>query len=185
MGTSTKTQHKQVEVQHVPGVENVIPDYLSRIHCWTETKDWKLNRQEFNKIWGRWGPLRTDLFASHWNHQLKEYIVWREDHHMINAFYYRWRDGDYAFPPFSIIDKVLNKVRLDKCSIILVAPKWENQHWFPILKEMLWDKPIQFPFREALLRDKNGNSHPIGQSLHLTAWPITGVASKRRVYLTK
>ena len=113
------------------------------------------------------GPFERDLFASHWNHQLPNYITWKDQHHTMNAFHHQWINGDYLFPPFSLIGRVLRKIRQDKCKVVLVAPKWETQPWYPTLREMLHSKPIKL---WGNFRDRAGNPHPLGQALHLTAY---------------
>lgn len=174
-----------LEVEHVPGEHNQEADYLSRLHQvgLSETTEWRLNRGQFNRINSRWGPLRSDLFASHSNTHLPDYITWMEPHCRRNAFHHQWEDRDYAFPPFALLGRVLRKVHLDKCTIVLVAPKWETQSWFPLLRDMLWDDPMDLPYHKRLLRDQAGNPHPLGYTLRLTVWPISGDASKRRAYL--
>lgn len=66
---------------------------------------------------------------------------------MMNAFHHQWRDQDYLFPPFSLLNKVLNKVQADGCQVVLIAPKWESQTWFPVLINMITrgQKPIELP----------------------------------------
>ena len=39
----------------------------------------------------------------------------------------------YAFPPFNLTPIVLNKVTKDKAAIILIAPLWQAQPWWPLL----------------------------------------------------
>lgn len=158
---------------YIPGLLNTRPDYLSRI-CQDENKEWMLNRKEFNMIRREWGPLTRDLFASHRAHQLPQYITWEEDHVMRNAFHHQWLDGDYAFPPFAVIGRVLSKVRRDRCRLVLVTPKWEAQPWYTMLLAMSVGRPIPLKFHRNLLLDPAGNSHPMGESLHLTTWLIDG-----------
>ncbi|MCP4257748.1 MAG: hypothetical protein GY774_09515 [Planctomycetes bacterium] len=124
--------------------------------------------------------MGIDLFVSHLNAQLPNYITWKKYHHKMDAFHYPWQDGDYAFPPFAVISRVLRKVRRNKCQIVLVAPCWATQTWFPTLKEMLWAKPMQLGYSQKLLQDPAGNPHPLGKILHLMAWPICGVDSSQR-----
>jgi hypothetical protein len=174
--------HRQIhlEVAHIPGVDNVQADHLSRLRDMMETTEWTLDPQVFRQLDRTWGPLQRDLFASPQTTQLQEFISWKEPHHMMNAFHHEWKETDYAFPPFALVGKVLNKVKADQCRILLVAPKWEAQSWFPTLISMLYDQPRQLPYSESLLRDLQGNPHPLGQSVRLTAWPVTGNDYDRR-----
>lgn len=162
-----------LETQFIPGVENIRPDYLSRIQQ-DETKEWKLNRSTFVKMNRQLGPLRRDMFASHNMHHLNTYATWGEPHHMRNAFHHRWLNGDYLFPPFAVIGKVLRKVKRDQCSVVLIAPNWGAQPWYPTLQGMVSGEPMKLNYYRTLLRDPAGNPHPLGKSLNLVAWPIIG-----------
>ena len=48
----------------------------------------------------------------------------------------------YAFPPFCLIGRCLRKVREEKASLVLVAPIWRSQSWYPALLELLIDLPL-------------------------------------------
>ena len=50
----------------------------------------------------------------------------------VDAFTQKWRQVGFfwAFPPFSLILKVIQKIRLDKATEIVVVPNWPNQPWF-------------------------------------------------------
>jgi hypothetical protein len=37
----------------------------------------------------------------------------------------------YAFPPFRILLRVLLRIKQSDCKIILIAPAWPKQAWFP------------------------------------------------------
>jgi hypothetical protein len=39
----------------------------------------------------------------------------------------------YAFPPFRFLLQVLLKIKQSDCKIILIAPAWPRQAWFPEL----------------------------------------------------
>ena len=56
----------------------------------------------------------------------------------INAFHISWKDLTfYAFPPFCIIQRVLQKITEEEATGILVAPYWPTQSWWPYLTNML------------------------------------------------
>ncbi len=108
--------HIYLIVEHAPGESNQEADHLSRLFQSdkTEAMEWRLNKNHFNRIQSECGPMGTDLFASHLNAQLLNYIPWKEDHHKMDAFHYQWQDGDYGFPPFAVISPALCNVRRDK-----------------------------------------------------------------------
>ena len=51
----------------------------------------------------------------------------------------------YAYPPTSLIRACLNKVRTENVEIVLIAPVWPNQEWFPDLLDLSIDFPISLP----------------------------------------
>ena len=54
----------------------------------------------------------------------------------------------YANPPWNIIGRVLAQVRQQQAELVLVAPVWKAQVWYPVLLEMLVDIPFLIPQRE-------------------------------------
>ena len=78
----------------------------------------------------------VNLFSTRFNHRLEIYIspvpdpgVWAVD-----ALSVSWTLLlGYAFTPIPLLWKVVRKARIDQASIILVAPKWPAQPWFPDL----------------------------------------------------
>ena len=38
----------------------------------------------------------------------------------------------YAFPPIQLIHRVLCHMKQYQCTVILIAPSWPPQQWFPI-----------------------------------------------------
>ena len=57
----------------------------------------------------------------------------------------------YANPPWCLILTALNKIRREEARIVLVAPVWKTQPWYPLLLYMLTDVPCLLPQREDLL----------------------------------
>jgi hypothetical protein len=85
-----------------------------------------------------------DIFASFHNKQLPEYFSWRPDptSRGTDAFDQGWpKEKSYAFPPFSMINKVLRRVKSEEITLILIAPFWPQQGWFSLLLELLYDTP--------------------------------------------
>ena len=74
-----------------------------------------------------------DLFASALNRQIPTYISWLPDPNAcaVNAFTVSWTDLQfYAFPPFSLIPRVLARVVTDRATGLLIIPQWTTQSWF-------------------------------------------------------
>ena len=69
-----------VTAQHLPGLENVTADYLSR-HL-SDRTDWMLDPSVFQCLNEVWGPMQVDLFASRFTTQLHRHGLphsWRPD----------------------------------------------------------------------------------------------------------
>lgn len=98
--------------------------------------EFELNRNFFKKIVKRFGHPQIDLFASRTNTKCKSYISWKPDPEAMNvdAFTINWKPFFfYAFPPFPIVLKCLEKIISDNARGILVFPYWPSQPWFPLL----------------------------------------------------
>ena len=131
---------------HIPGKQNVLADKESR----EKQPDWelKLNPQLFECIIPPWGTLSVDLFASRWDYQLRPFVSWRPEPEAmaIDAFSLNWKGQYfYAFPPFSLINRVLQKVEQDQSQGIPIVPMWTTQVWFPRLLRPLTDHPLILP----------------------------------------
>lgn len=65
-----------------------------------------------------------DLFASRISHQLSAYVSWCPDPGAIatDAFYLSWKEyTPYMFPPFSLIPRVLRKMRQGNVQGVIVG----------------------------------------------------------------
>ena len=48
-------------------------------------------------------------------------------------------------PPWCLIGRVLSQVMDQKAQVVLVAPVWKGQPWYPVLLNMLWECPRRIP----------------------------------------
>ena len=81
----------------------------------------------------------------------------------------------YAFPPFPILAKVLRKARIERATLIFVAPKWPAQPWFPDLLELVHVQPVPLQLgQRGLLQLRSGVPHANPQVLHLHAGLLCG-----------
>ncbi|XP_074612234.1 uncharacterized protein LOC141866599 [Acropora palmata] len=173
---------------HIPGKENVLADKESRKkHSDTE---WKLNPELFGRIATLWGPVSIDLFASRLNYQLKPFVSWRPDPEAmaIDAFSLDWRGlCFYAFPPFSLINRVLQKVEQDQSQGIIIVPMWNTQVWFPRLLHLLIDFPVTIPKGPTtlLLPFNWEKAHPLHKKLTLLACKLSGIPSQQEAFRKK
>ena len=123
---------------YIPGKLNTEADQLSRVL--NETTEWSLNDEHFDRVLRRYPTLEIDLFASHLNNKLPRYVSWLPDENSshCDAFCLDWsKFYSYAFPPFCLIGKVLRKVELDGCLMVLIVPEWPSQSWYSKLESML------------------------------------------------
>ena len=116
--------------------------------------EWELADYAFQRIVKSFGEPSIDLFATRINNRCNKYCSWERDPeaYAINAFTIGWKEEFwYAFPPFSLIIKVLKKVREEGSTGILVVPFWTTQPWFPEFKRLLISNTITFEPSEKLL----------------------------------
>lgn len=148
---------------HLPGTLNVEADRMSR--KFNDNIEWMLDRAMFKSIVGRYGLPEVDLFATRLNAQLPKYISWMPDPNAwaVDAFTVDWGTLNfYAFPPFNIIPRCLQKIKVDNARGLLVVPNWPTQAWFPILEEMLLEEPMLLPWNISLLTQPvSGSPHPL------------------------
>ena len=131
-----------ISAKHLPGVLNVEADVQSRsIHDNTE---WQLHPGLFQKICEAWGTPEIDLFANRLNAQLPVYGSWKPDPGALltDAMTVDWSQWFfYAFPPFGMVGRVLQKVEHDGACGIVVVPYWPTQHWFSKFTQMCTNVP--------------------------------------------
>ena len=90
----------------------------------------------------------------------------------------------YAFPPFALIGQCLQKIKMERCTVLLIAPCWRSQPWFPALLELLVDFPILLLQHEDLQRDPYNQPHP-QRSLQLASWKVSGDNMLQLVFRNK
>ena len=109
--------------------------------------------------------FRDRPVASRLSHQLPKYFAWRPDPYSqgIDAMQHPWGSKYlYALPLFSMINKVLNKVKQDKVGkMLLVAPTWQSQTLYSILLSMSLEKPILLPQYQHPLRNSQKTLPPL------------------------
>ncbi|XP_038064773.1 uncharacterized protein LOC119735144 [Patiria miniata] len=90
----------------------------------------------------------------------------------------------YAFPPISILTKVIGKLERDRCKILLIAPLLAAAARFPRLVRLLVGSPLILPDRHDLLvQPQSRFRHPSPGDLHLACWPLSSVPTEQQVFL--
>ena len=132
---------------HIPGVNNLIADRESSLN--RREIEWTLNQELFDAGINRLlVHPDIDLFASRLNYRLKPYVSFKPDPGAlaVNAFTLQWSQYlFYAFPPFSMIMRTLQKIQQDQATGLLVVPFWPTQAWWPVLTKMLIKEPLVIP----------------------------------------
>ena len=163
---------------HIPGKENIIADQESRKEY--RQGEWMLHKRFFHdalRIF-QFQP-NIDCFATRINAQLPTYVSRYPDPYasQVDAFSFNWADyKPYIFPPFSVINRVLQKIRVDKTLALCVLPEWKTQAWWPQLQEMMVQEPLVLkPGPQVLvLPNKKGELHPLHRKLRLVICLLSG-----------
>ena len=168
------TQGIRLREIHIKGTMNVMADLLSR-DLRTVNTEWSLHPQVAQQIWNKWYMPKIDLFATLYNRKQHLYVSPFPDQEAmaIDALSLNWDHlNTYAFPPTAILKEVTLKLEQSiDCNMILVAPYWPNQTWFPILQNLSVEPPFQLPNRYDLLRQPIQEIyHQSLEMLNLHAW---------------
>ena len=176
-----------VSAVHIAGKLNVDADFKSR--SFSDKHEWMLNRNVFTEILTEFPELNMDLFASRLTSQLTQYCSWQPDpgSAFVDAFSIDWSKFNfYAFPPFSLIPRCLQKIQQDKGKGILIVPVWPTQTWFPLALQLLYSQPwICQPSPKLLQHTTHNRLHPLHQKLHLMVCPLSGTLSDNTTFLKR
>lgn len=160
---------------YISSKANFIADKASREQI--DTNDFGLDGNSFQLICSKFGKPSIDLFASCHTFKCPRYISWFPDPGSIcaDAFTVEWKEFFYAFPPFSLIPRVLKKIQNDRSRGILVVPNWKSQAWFPIFMKLSNSKIITLkPKKFSLICPFNRQTHPLSKTLSLLVAVLSG-----------
>ena len=172
----------KLQASHLAGSLNFTADALSRL----DVKEWTLSQPWADHLFHVFDRPLVDLFATEANARLPSFCARRFSPKAwgIDAFSFPWTNlYAYAFPPWCLIHMVLITLRESNATLLLVAPCWPAQPWFPLLLEMLIDRPLQLPTADRILTQKSGQVRyhsPV--QLHLSAWKLSGAISAQRAF---
>ena len=158
-----------ITAQHLPGSLNTIADAESQ--TLRDRADWKPNPVIFHKINQLWGPLEVDLFASRQSTQCQHYFSWRPDPsaEATDAFLQTWTYmRGYANPPWNLVGKTLSQIQTQQVDVVLIAPVWKSQPWYPTLLLMLID--LDLPWLITTDNQVMFNLDPSVMLPQLAAW---------------
>lgn len=167
-----------VYASYISSRDNTVADRESRrSHSEIE---WALCDMAYKVIITKFGEPQIDLFANRYNNKCRNYVSWLPDPnaHSIDAFTIKWNEFFfYAFPPFNLISKLLQKIIIEKATGIVVAPWWPAQPWYPMFSSMVISEIIVFEPRNNLLISPSREPHPLYKNLKLIAAILSGARS--------
>ena len=167
-----------LKARHIPGKLNVLADGLSRTTEIIST-EWTLSKAILGLVWKHWHCPNIDLFATRFNNRLPVYVSPCPDNqaYAIDAMSIPWGNLDaYAYPPVVMLPAVLAKIKKDRARVILIAPKWPSQRWYPTLLDLLVDEPFPLPAHPKMLKQSlNRHFHHNPAMLCLHAWKLSGI----------
>jgi hypothetical protein len=173
-----------LKAAHIAGDKNILADALSRYRV--KETEWSLNKTVVRKVFSILGFPMMDLFATIENKQTQLFCTWipHPAAYAVDALSIAWTNMyAYAFPPIKLIPRVLSHMQKYQCTLILIAPNWPRQHWFPILLQMLIAQPLILPVQSDLLSQVKGRIvHPRPEILNLTAWLISTDTMKQEAF---
>lgn len=164
-----------VFASYIRSRDNVIADHESRLV--NVDTEWEISGQVFTQIVNTLGRPEFDLFASAQNYKCSRYASWKLDPYseIVDAFTFSWQYVNfYAFPPFSLVTKVLEKIVADRATGILVIPYWPAQPWYPLWSRLVISEKIFFGPNKHLLYSPFRTCHPLHASLILVAAKLSG-----------
>ncbi len=171
-------QHEiTVSAEYLQGELNTEADALSR-EIPQRFCDWALRPETFNEVNQKWGPISIDLFAADHNKQVPRFVSYHPHPNAIavDAFSLDWSDKTerlYANPPFIVLPQVLQKLKREGGSMVLVAPIWPTAIWWPALVRMAIDLPFLIPVGHQYLSPIGAESEK-GPSWGSAVWNLSG-----------
>ncbi len=121
--------HNWLSAAYKPRQLNVTADKLSR-HFEVGT-EWQFNPKLFDRLCSSFGNPQIDLFASRINHQIPVFSI--------NQAKFT---NSYAFPPFCLVGRCLQKIVLEQATVIMIVPCWPTQTWFTQLLSLLIEQQM-------------------------------------------
>ena len=134
---------------YIASKDNVEADIESR-RLDKET-EFELSAVAFQQTVNKFGYPDIDLFTIKWN-----------------RFFF------YAFPPFILVSRVLQKIKAEGAEGIVVVPQWPAQPWFPLFLSLLESDGLIFKPQINILLFPDREPHPLWKSLILVAGKLSG-----------
>ncbi len=156
--TKAKRLGISLRIRHIPGSLNVIADRLSRKNQVLQT-EWSLHPEVFQTICKVKDTPLIDVFATVANRKLPVFISPVPDPmaYAVDALSVDWTCMHiYAYPPTTLLGRVVKKIQKQQCRVLLIAPLWPGQVWFWDLVHLSISRPLKLPERDDLLKQPSG-----------------------------
>ena len=132
------------------------------------------------------GPITIDLFASRINATIGRFYSYTPDPEACghDVFSFSWQhELYYAFPSFSCISQVINKIELESGAGFLIVPFFIIQPWFTRLLRILASEPLLLQKSHTCLyfphRLRNPPNIP---NFRLIVWHVSGKSIDRKEF---
>lgn len=166
-----EARHLWIFASYISSGKNTEADRESRIN--NVDIEWKLSEKAYQQIVKKLNHPDINLFASRINSNCKTYSSWQKnpDSYVVDAFTINWSSWKfYAFPPFSLILRTLQKIKIDRACGILVVPCRPTQPWYPLFQSMIKKDIIEFkPSNTLLCSPCRTLQYPLKNKLSLVA----------------
>lgn len=163
---------------HIAGTDNTIADAESRNT--NSNTEWMINSSILhNAIANLPFEPTIDIFATRLNAQYPTYVSYRPDPgaFAVDAFNLDLSQlRFYAFPPFSVIGNLLQKIQVEKATGIVVIPDWPTQAWYAKAMQMCLHHPVRLHPQKHLLSlsGQPQATHPLHRNLALLVCYLSG-----------
>ncbi|KAG6438798.1 hypothetical protein O3G_MSEX000234 [Manduca sexta] len=168
-------RHIWVYASYISSKDNTIADLESRRP--KSEIEWELCDKAYEMIVVKFGKPHIDLFANKFNAKCIKYVSWLPDldAFTVDAFTINWHGMlFYAFPPFALISRVLQKIKREKAIGIVLVPWWPTQPWYPFFKSMVVSEELILEPSSDLLLSPSRCPHPLHKNLRLVAAKLSG-----------
>jgi ribonuclease HI len=132
-----QTKGIRLQAIHVPGVDNILPDALSRL---SPSGDYSLRQGVLQRALELLGAeIQIDWFACRRNRQHEQYCTLQNDRKAAgrDALQQDWSTKQgLMHPPIPLLTRCLEKVSREHASAVLVLPAWRGQLWTPMLQKL-------------------------------------------------
>ena len=141
------------------------------------------------RIFRVWGTPEVDMIATLSNSHLPQFMspIPEPRALAVDALSQDWQGRSmYMFPPFPLLSKVIQKLRSTQMAeVVLIAPWWPNQSWFPHLLHLCVEHPLVLPYRRDLLSQQDQKYVSDEKSYHLNVWRLSCDTTKQQAFQTR